>query len=857
MKNDNRQLKKNLRQFKNELCNELREHGSIQVITRKLVHFIDELLIALFQKNNLHVDNAFCLIALGSYGRRELQLYSDIDLLLLHTNDINESSLDHAQSFIQDCWDIGLETSHQFTTVKHCADLASNDLSVISSIMDMHLLCGRANLMEELIYQTHPLHMWPSKEYFFAKQEEQNKRYKKYDETAYNLEPNVKNGPGGIRDLQILLSISKRHFNIKKLADGIYSGFILDKEYEELVSCQHFLWRVRFALHMLAGKKEDRLLFDHQIRLAEFFGYKDKPHSLAIEQFMKTYFKIIKRSRELNEMLLQWFAEVIIEHPKQRLISLDNEFQLSNHYIEAKNARVFRQRPHAILSLFLWIAKKPEIKGVRASSIRLIRQSLYLINTPFRNAKISTELFMNILKAEEPYEALQRMNRYGVLARYLDCFATVTGQMQYDLFHVYTVDQHTMFVIRNISRFKQEAFFSSFPLCSNLFPTLKKPEILYLAALFHDIAKGRNGDHSVLGAIEAEHFAQHHRLDRDNTHLLTWLVQNHLLMSITAQRKDIYDPKTITEFCKLMPHRDYLDYLYLLTVADICATNPKLWNAWKDSLLKELYHAANDLMKKEKASFDESSLITVRQQIAMDLLSQEHIDQQKVQKLWSTFKGKYFLHESPDVIVRHTKAILNCKSFPLILIMPHHTQGGTEIFIYMPHKDERFIITTTVLSNFNMTIQEASIITCDNAYDLDTYIILDDQDRAFLDKQKSESIKKALFDSLVSTSDQLPVISRKRISRAHAHFKFKPEISFDEDHLNQQTSLFLVTNDRPGLLARISRVFFNLKIHLHNAKIATAGERVEDTFYITNQHGHMLNQNEKEALKQELSILAH
>lgn len=852
MKNDNTSLKKTLQQFKNELCTELSAQGNIHSITQKLVCFMDTLLIRLFQKNNLSVDEQFCLLALGSYGRQELQLHSDIDLLLLHTEGINDVSLQRVQSFIQDCWDIGLEISHQLTTVSHCADLASKDVCVISSIMDMRLLCGQGDLMEELLYQTHPLHMWPSNEYFFAKQQEQDRRYTKYGETAYNLEPNIKNGPGGIRDLQVLTSISKRHFKIKNLADGIVTGFITDKEYEELVSCQHFLWRVRFALHLLAGKKEERLLFDYQVKLARFFGYEDQAYSLAIEQFMKAYFKVIKRIRELNEMLLQWFAEAIVHHPRQQLSRLDEEFQLSNDYIEVKNARIFHQHPQAILSLFLWMAKKPAIKGIRASSIRLIRQALYLINKPFRNSKASTELFMNILKADEPYEALQRMNRYGVLARYLDCFAAVTGQMQYDLFHVYTVDQHTLFVIRNLSRFKQSEYFNCFPLCAKVFLRIKKPEILYLSALFHDIAKGRNGDHSVLGAIEAENFAENHGIDKDDTHLLIWLVRNHLLMSTTAQRKDIYDPKIISEFCELIPRSDYLDYLYLLTVADICATNPKLWNAWKDSLLKELYCAASQVLQKEKAPPDESSLITVRQQAAMDLLIQEHVDPQRVQQLWSTLKGKYFLHEPPEVIARHTKAILHCKSFPLILIMPHHTQGGTEIFIYMPHKDERFIITTTVLSNFNVTIQEALISTCNNGHDLDTYIILDEQDRAFLDQRRTESIKQSLFTHLSSTTGQLPAILQKRQSRAQAHFKIKPKISFEADRSHQQTSFFLVTNDRPGLLARISRVFFNLKIHLHNAKIATAGERVEDTFYISNQDGKTLTEQEKETLKEAL-----
>ncbi len=852
MKNDNLLLKNTVKEFKATLCQEFGQKTNITAITRKLAVFIDTLLIQLFVKNKLDQGDNFCLLALGSYGRRELQLHSDIDLLLLHTAKISKSQLQRAQNFIQDCWDVGIEVSHQITTVHACAELASTDLSVISSIMDMFLLCGRGALMEELIYKTHPLHMWPSHDYFFAKQQEQKNRYAKYGETAYNLEPNVKHGPGGLRDLQLLLSISKRHFNIKKLADGISYGFITDKEYEELVYCQHFLWRARFALHMLAEKPEERLSFDYQVKLAQFFGYKDAPHSLAIEQFMKDYFKVIKRNRELTEMLLQWFDETIVHHQKQKIIHLDNEFQLANSYIEVRHSLVFTQHPPSLLKLFLWIAKRPDIQGVRASTIRLIRQSLYLINKRFRDSPEVTDTFMNILKnGYNPYEALQRMNRYGVLAHYLDCFASVTGQMQYDLFHVYTVDQHTLFVIRNISRFTQEHYVTQFPLCAKVMPLLDKPEILYLSALFHDIAKGRGGDHSELGAVEALSFAQRHHIEQEDTDLLVWLVRHHLLMSQTAQRQDIYDPKTVDHFCKLLPHPRYLDYLYLLTVADICGTNPTLWNAWKDSLLKELYRATKHVLHREQELLDEATLITTRKQAAMAILVEEGLASKTIDELWAQFKGRYFLHESPEVIARHTKAILNCTQFPLILIMPHHSQGGTEVFIYMPHRDERFTITTTVLSNHHVTIQEAAITTCNNDFDLDTYIILDEHNQAFFDEERSRAIQQALYTHL-SDMNKLPSISRKRLSRAQAHFKVKTQITYNEDDLNHHTRLFLVTNDRTGLLATISRVFLTLSLHLHNAKIGTAGERVEDTFYITNTNGHALTHEEQEELKHKL-----
>jgi [protein-PII] uridylyltransferase len=842
-------LKHTLQELKRSLGDDCFKHSNIATITYKLNTVIDEILIRLFEHHALDVNNQFCLLALGSYGRRELQLHSDIDLLILHLETTDRAEINNAQHFIQDCWDLGLEVSHQITTVNACSLLASQDITVISSLIDMHLLIGRASLMEDLLYQIHPLHMWSSHDYYFAKLEEQRKRYEKYNETAYNLEPNVKYGPGGLRDLQIVSQVSKRHFNIKKLADGIQYGFITDKEHEEFFHCLHFLWRIRFALHTLAEKNEERLLFDYQIKLAKLFGYEDKPHALAIEQFMKNYFKIIKRGRELNEMLLQWFREAIVHREKQVLLPLDSSFQLSNHYIEVRHEKIFAQHPVALLTIFLWIANDPSIEGIRASTIRLIRQHLYLLDNFFCASKPATSTFLAILRtSRSPYRALRRMSRYGVLGHYLDSFAKVTGQMQYDLFHVYTVDQHTLFVVRNISRFLLSQYKTTFPLCAQLMQNLQHRDILYLAALFHDIAKGRGDDHSKLGAKEAHKFAVRHELSEHEQSLLIWLVKHHLLMSQTAQRQDIYDPKTIAQFCRLIPQKEYLDHLYLLTVADICATNPTLWNAWKDSLLRELYLSAAGLIEQENTVLDESNIISRRKKEALAFLAKADISKEAAYNLWINFEGKYFLHEPAEIIAEHTKAILQATTFPLVLIMPHHTQGGTEVFIYMPHRDERFTITTTVLSNQQATIQEASIQTTHNSFDIDTYIILDEKNQALFDDHRRANIKQALEMHLKDTTT-LPTTIERRLSRAQAHFSFAPTITFNDDNENQHTCVFLVTSDRPGLLSIISNIFLTEKINLHNAKIATAGERAEDMFYITNYQNLKLSTSEQDHLR--------
>ncbi|KTC65977.1 Cytosine/adenosine deaminase (plasmid) [Legionella adelaidensis] len=845
-------VKKQITSFHQYLENSFYQKRNIIHLIQELSDFTDSILIEIGTHHHLFSSLDFCFLALGSYGRRELSLYSDIDLLILHEEEITSEKLEALERFIQDCWGLGLEIGHQITTVSACSQLAAQDLSVISNILDVRFLFGNKQLMEALIYATHTSQMWPSDNFYFAKHQEQIQRYKKYGETAYNLEPNIKNGPGGLRDIHTILAVAKRHFAIQTLEAGIECGFLTEKEYQELLNCQQFLWRIRFALHLIAQKREDRLLFDYQVQLANLFGYEDNDHSLAIEQFMKDYFKIIKRNRELNEILLQWFEEVIILPPHQPLLPLDEYFHQCNNYIEVKNNHVFSRYPHTILTLFLWLVKNPHIIGVRANTIRSLHENLHFINGGFRENSTNIAIFLELFKQENgPFEALQRMSRYGVLGKYLPCFEAVTGQMQYDLFHVYTVDQHTLFVIRNLGRFLNPSYARQFPLAAKLMSKIKAKEILYLAAFFHDIGKGRGGDHSDLGAKEAIAFSLIHRLEEDKQALFVWLVKNHLLMSLTAQREDIYDLRNVKNFCNQLPHPQYLDYLYLLTVADICATNPNLWNAWKDSLLKELYLGAKRLLEQTQAPTNEEELINFKKRNALQIILGQGFALADIQNLWQNFKGKYFLHESPELIAKQTQAILSAKKFPVVLIMPHHNQGGTEVFVYSPHIDSRFTITTTVLNNHHVTIQEANIITCDNQFDLDTYIILDENNKPLETESRIEQLKEDLENNL-SNPLHLPHITRKRISRTQAHFKIKPEIIISEDERHLTTCLFLKTSDRPGLLASISRIFFKEQIHLHHAKIATAGECVEDMFYITSKAGKPLTGLEKEMLKKKM-----
>lgn len=829
------ELRTSLKQLRQSVSDQFSEQLPVEQLVSVVTKGTDDILLKAWCGLGLHDIDEVALIAIGGYGRRELLLYSDIDLLVLTGEHINQDTLMKLEQFIRISWDIGMDVGHSIRSLPECIEVAEQDIMVISNLLETRLLNGDQVLYQALMNAITTDKMWASNKFFQAKWKEQLQRYKRYGETAYNLEPNTKNSPGGLRDLQMIGWVAKRHYQVESLEQLVTQKVLIDTEYQTLIVCRDFLWRVRFALHVLSGKREDRLLFDYQKKIALLFGYQDQENKLAIEQFMRDYFRVIKMLRELNDTLLQYFRETIIYKEQPQITPLNERFQICNRYIETTHAEVFSNNPSSLLEIFLLMALHPEIQGVRANTIRLIRQAKYMIDEQFRRSPSNQQIFMRILcEAENPSRLLQRMNRYGVLGNYIPVFGQVIGQMQYDLFHAYTVDQHTIFMIRNLCRFRLPESKDKFTLCHIIMQQISKPEILYLAALFHDIAKGRGGDHSELGALDAKQFCQQHDLSSSDTELIVWLVENHLLMSLTAQRKDIYDPETINEFVAKVSNMRYLQHLYLLTVADICATNPNLWNDFKESLLRELYRQSAEVISQQRLSVDEVKVIEIRQRKAMKKLVDQGFDSTDIQALWSEFKSIYFLSEPSAMIATHTKAILqHQQEKPLILSMQHHILGGTEFFIYMKELPHRFAITTAILSNLHLNILEARILTCRNGYVLDTFIVLNRDHKPVTDKHVLQEVKHQLHKHL-HDSQHIPRIHKRRMSRYQLHFQIPTQVIFYHEENRQRTRMFLISADRPGLLAYVGKVFVECEVNLITAKITTVGERVEDMFYITN-----------------------
>lgn len=814
-------------------------------------HVVDEVLVKAWQQYFPDNSADIALLAVGGYGRGELHPASDVDVLILR-QDEQEHHNEALSEFITFLWDIGLEIGHSVRTLAECVTEATADITVATNLQEARLLTGP----EELFNQQRQLcaadKIWPSKDFFQAKLDEQVTRHQKYHDTAYNLEPNIKESPGGLRDIQVIGWVAKRHFDVDSLKDLVNDQFITLQEYKSLVEGQAFLWKVRFGLHAIAGRREDRLLFDHQRTLAKQFGYRDDYRHLAVEYFMKQYYRTVMELSRLNEMLLQLFKEeILLAEDSAEPVKINSRFQSQKGFIEVINENIFKRYPFALLEIFLILEQHPELKGVRANTIRLIRDHRYLINSQFRDDLRCKSLFMEIMRQTEGVtHELRRMNLYGVLAAYLPVFENIVGQMQHDLFHVYTVDEHTLTLIRNLRRYTVPEYNHEFPLCSSIMNKVAKQEIVLLAGLFHDIAKGRGGDHAELGAVDALAFCKQHGLSDFDSNLVSWLVRSHLIMSSTAQRKDISDPDVVHEFAQQVGDKMHLDYLFLLTVSDIRATSPAVWNSWKGMLLRELYSATEAVFRRGLENpIMQSERVADYQRQAREILVQHNIDENKIDELWDYFGEEYFIRYNPSEIVWHTEIILQSINYhePIILLRERAQSGGTEVFIHTQYNSNLFTIITTIIEQMNLTVMDARIFTSNDHYTLDTYLVLEADGSPFDDKARMDELQEKLYLHITEPGTATPGITT-HLPRAAKHFKFPTQVGFENNELHNLTIMKVIAYDRPGLLSQIGSAMHACDVTLHKAKIATFGEKAEDIFFITDNEGNVVEDKQRECL---------
>lgn len=821
------------------------EGEDIRTLVYERALFIDCILHYAWHK--FEWPESISLEAVGGYGRGELHPASDIDLLILHRPEVLTDCEDNIGQFFTFLWDIKLEIGSSVRTVKQCIEIARNDITVATNIMESRTLVGDQSLRHELLQQSAPNNIWPADTFFRAKWDEQIARHKKYNDTEYNLEPNIKNAPGGLRDIQTISWVAKRYFQVRTLKQLEGKGFFTEEEFSLLYSGEEYLWRVRYGLHMVAKRPEERLMFDYQRELAKIFGYEDEQGSLAVEQFMHKYYRTVLALRELNDVLLQFLSEAILQKGKCKSVTTVNErFQLRDNYIEATHTYVFEENPSALLEMFVLMAQNPKIVGVRASTIRLVRESRHLIDENFRNDPKNTQLFVKLLQYPGGLvEQLKRMLRYGILGLYLPEFGQVTGQMQHDLFHIYTVDAHTLKVVQNMCNFLLPTAKEEFPIAAHIMTRLPRLDLLYMAGLYHDIGKGRGGDHSTLGAVDAEVFCRRHGVSPRETRLVSWLVEKHLLMSSVSQKQDLSDPDVIRNFALIVGDQMHLDYLYALTVADINGTNRELWNTWRASLMRQLYMETKRALRRGlENNIDKQELIEETQQAAIRKLGRNKLSEAQIWEFWRDMGEDYFLRESVSDIAWHTEAIAgHTHDEPLILIKKttnRELAGATQIFIRSKNQKNIFVAATSALDHLNLSVQDAKIYSSNSGYTIDTFFVLN-QDGEPLGSNPTllKKIQQTLKEELRLADNYSEVISR-RTPRRLKYFAMPTRTSLSHDTVRNCSVLEVITPDRPGLLACIGRVFMQFEIQLLNAKIATLGERVEDIFFIVDNHGKPL-----------------
>jgi [protein-PII] uridylyltransferase len=799
----------------------------------------------------------WALVAVGGYGRGELHPCSDIDILLLVAQPPNEAERSQVERLITFLWDIGLEVGHSVRTVAECVQESAADVSVMTTLLEARLLHGDAALLAAMNAALSPPGIWPEKEFFEAKLKEQAARHLKANDTAYNLEPNVKTGPGGLRDIQTIGWVAKRHFGAESLDGLARRGFITASELRRLKQAQSFLWKVRFGLHIVTGRREDRLLFDHQLKLAQTFGYEDASYTLAVEQFMQRYYRTVMDASLLNELLLQLFSEAILSN-EEDIRPLNARFQVRNGSLEARRDDVFARTPSALLELFVLLQQNPDIKGVRASTMRAVTRSLWLIDEEFRQNPRHHRLFLDILRAPVGVtHELRRMNTYEVLGRYIPAFGRIVGRMQYDLFHAYTVDAHTLFVLSNLRRWAIPRYDLEMPALSRLMQQLPKPEIAYLAALFHDIAKGRGGDHSELGSVDAEAFCLEQGLSRYDARLVAWLVRNHLELSVTAQKQDITDPEVVSAFARKVGDETHLDHLYVLTCADVRGTNPKLWNSWKASLFHEFYERVKRALRRGLESpIDQEELIRETQEAARQLLIGHGISAQDIERLWKRFSAQYFLQYTPEEVAWHTRLLIERQPGPgdtLVAIEPRSVRGTTAVLAFVPEGIQGFARTTAVLDQLGLNIVDARVSPTDDGFTLGLYHILEDDGAPITDQDRQTEIENRVLGALLSADSSMPVVSR-RAPRQARMFNTATQVTLTVDDRNQRSVLELIAGDRPGLLCDVGKVLMQQHIELRKAKIMTVGERAEDVFYVTDLQHRPLTEAAAQRLKEHLLL---
>lgn len=829
-------LKQHLANFHAQQIADFHAGLAIESLINGRSDFIDLLLQRLWDALGLNNDKTLTLIAVGGYGRGELHPFSDIDILILTAKTPSENQTPLISDFLTQLWDLNLTVGHSVRTLAACLAESHDDLTVMTNLIEARFLVGDKAQFQQLQQAVFHHPYWQAPTFFAAKRQEQKTRHARYHSTSYKLEPDIKNSPGGLRDIHILQWISLRYFGAISIEDMLEKQYITPEELDELTQCRRFLWRIRFALHLIVTRQDNRLLFDRQLQVAQLLGYSGEGN-MPVEKMMKAYYRAVHNINELNQLLLQVIDENQDVAQRGDLYrALDADFHCQNDLITPNQPALFYQQPDKLLTLFYWLANDPTLVGIHSDAIRQLRLARRQLTSPLCKNRKARDTFMAILRHPNGIRrALLLMHRHDILSAYLPEWRNIAGLMQFDLFHSYTVDEHTIKLLLNIEQFKTNTTENEkIALCRQCYQQLDKPELLIIAGLFHDIGKGQQGDHAEIGAQAVAHFAKQHGLSAADTQNVVWLVARHLLMSMTAQGQDIQDQDVILEFAQHVRDQNRLNYLLCLTVADMSATNETLWNGWRQSLLDGLYHATSAYFAQAHAELPDRRKIARQHRLAALQILTEHNPQQDVSPIktfWRRCRLDYFHRHTPAQLAWHATALLTAPiTPPCVFIRPNADHGGTEIFIYAPDRPFLFAIISQVLDARNLMIHDAQIFTNKDGMAMDTFIVLEPNGQP-LSETRHLTVQHSLEKSLKKEA-----LSPRKIRKLPAklkHFHVPTQIQFLPSHEANKTYVELIALDRPGLLACVAEVFATLQLSLQSAKITTIGERVEDLFILS------------------------
>jgi [protein-PII] uridylyltransferase len=804
-------------------------HNDASALLVERCRQVDDVLIRLWSA--LGFPTSLALAAVGGYGRGKLYPASDIDLLILLPKPPDAPLQERLERLVGHFWDIGLEIGHSVRTIDECLDEAAKDISVQTALLESRLLTGSQKLFstfaKRLRGNLDPLI------FFENKRLEQQERHLRFNETPYSLEPNFKEAPGGLRDLQVIFWMAHAAGFGSSWDDLERNGFVTPEEKFHAERCAEYIRHLRIRMHLLLGRREDRLLFDYQNTLAAQYGFESTPARRASEQLMQDYYRNAKAITLLNTILLQNIGAALAPESEQAPQSIDDNFRSVGGLLDIRADDALVRQPSLILDSFLVMQECPDLHGMTARTLRALWRARELITPEFRVDPNNRAAFLRLLKAPRGIiHEVRRMNQLDILGDYLPAFGRIVGQMQHDLFHVYTVDQHILQVLRNLRRFMMSEFAHEYPLCSRVMAEFDDPWLLFIAALFHDIAKGRGGDHSELGTADARDFCENHGLTAAETELVVWLVRHHLIMSQVAQKEDLSDPEVITNFARLVGDERHLSALYLLTHADIRGTSPKVWNQWKGKLLADLYLLTVNHLRQD-SPVAPHGVIAERQAEAMRLLRFFALSGTVHERLWKQLDTVYFLRHSAEEIAWHTRSlhyrIHNDR--PVVRARLYQAGEGLQVMVYTQDQPDLFARIVGFFARAGYSIVDAKIHTTAHGYALDSFVVLDVTQRDS-DREMVAYIEHELTERL-TRQDPPEVPSTGRLSRQVKHFPIKPEVSIRGDEKGAHFVLSLTAADRPGLLYTVATTLAEHGANLHTAKITTLGERAEDVFLIS------------------------